>query len=285
MSAHERAGAAVAPPPGAGIRATRRVPPSVAAARRFALPTMATAALLALWEIGARAGVVLPDAIPAFSQAVGWLIDNLGEQRYRDAIGQTLWHWIAGWLVGSAAGIVVGVVLGVLPILHRLLNVVLEVLRPIPAIVYLPLLILVIGARDETAIVLAALGAFWPLLFQTLYGVRAIDTQAMETGKVFGLTRRQRLFSIMLPSVLPYVATGSRIASSLTLIVAISAELVGGIPGLGAELGAAAQNANYEATYGMLIVAGLLGLVINLSLERGERRLLRWHVSNRRTTS
>ena len=71
-----------------------------------------------------------------------------------------------------------------MPLVQRLLNVPLEFLRPIPAIVYLPLLILVLGSRPQTAILLASLGAFWPLLFQSIYGVRAIDQQAIETGKV-----------------------------------------------------------------------------------------------------
>ena len=165
--------------------------------------------------------------------------------------------------------------------MQRLLNVPLEFLRPIPAIVYLPLLILVLGSRPQTAILLASLGAFWPLLFQSIYGVRAIDQQAIETGKVFGLSKRQRLWYIMLPSLLPYLATGVRIASSLALIVAVSIELVGGVPGLGADMAAASQNGLYDAMYGLLLVSGILGLLLNAVLERTEKRLLRWHVSHR----
>ena len=85
----------------------------------------------------------------------------------------------------------------------------------------------------------------------------------------------------MLPSVLPYLATGVRIASSLALIVAVSIELVGGVPGLGADMAAAAQNGIYDAMYGLLIVSGILGLALNAVLERTEKRLLRWHVSHR----
>ena len=125
------------------------------------------------------------------------------------------------------------------------------------------------------------MGAFWPLLFQSIYGVRAIDQQAIETGKVFGLSKRQRLWYIMLPSLLPYLATGVRIASSLALIVAVSIELVGGVPGLGADMAAASQNGLYDAMYGLLLVSGILGLLLNAVLERTEKRLLRWHVSHR----
>ena len=72
-----------------------------------------------------------------------------------------------------------------------------------------------------------------------------------------------------------------RIASSLALIVAVSTELVGGVPGIGADMAAAAQNGIYNAMYGLLIVSGILGLALNFVLERTEKRLLRWHVSHR----
>ncbi|WP_155057800.1 ABC transporter permease [Streptomyces blattellae] len=247
---------------------------------RLLIPLGTTVGLLALWELLARAGA-LPAEVPPFTEVVSWLAGEFDDGTFWDMLGQTLWHWFAGLLIGGAAGIVVGGTIGMVPFVHRLLNVPLEFLRPIPAIVYLPLLILVMGSRSVTAIILASLGALWPMLFQSVYGVRAIDAQVVETGKVFGLRRRQILWHIMLPSVLPYLATGVRIASSLSLIVAVSAELVGGIPGLGTEMAAAAQNGRYTATYGLLLVSGVLGLLLNAALEGSEKRLLRWHVSHR----
>jgi ABC-type nitrate/sulfonate/bicarbonate transport system permease component len=239
-----------------------------------------TVALLALWELLSRTGV-LPDEVPPFTDVVSWLVGELDVSSFWIALRQTLWHWFAGLLIGGVIGIVLGVTIGAVPFVQRLLNVPFEFLRPIPAIVYLPLLILVLGSRSQTAIILSSLGAFWPMLFQSIYGVRAIDEQSIETGKVFGLSSRQRLWNIMLPSVLPYLATGVRISSSLALIVAVSAELVGGVPGIGAEMANSSQNGLYDAMYGWLIVSGILGLALNGVLERTERRLLRWHVSHR----
>lgn len=131
------------------------------------------------------------------------------------------------------------------------------------------------------AVLLASLGAFWPMLFQLSYGVQAIDPVALDTGRVFGLSPWQRLVRIMLPSVLPYAATGMRISSSLSLIVAVSAELIGGVQGLGGEMADYSQNAIYPAMYGVVLTSGILGLVLNAVLERVEHRLLRWHVSHR----
>ncbi|KUN04360.1 hypothetical protein AQI96_37420 [Streptomyces canus] len=247
---------------------------------RFLIPAGTTLGLLVVWELLARVGV-LPSAIPPCTDVITWLVPQLADGAFWTALGQTLWHSFAGLLIGGGAGILLGGTIGMVPFVHRLLNVPLEFLRPIPAVVYLPLLILLMGARSETAIILASLGALWPMLFQSIYGVRAIDTQVVETGRIFGLTRRQILWNIMLPSVLPYLATGVRISSSLALIVAVSAELVGGVPGLGSAIGAASQNGLYPAMYGLLLVSGVLGLLLNAALERTEKRLLRWHVSHR----
>ena len=252
----------------------RRVSP------RLLIPVGTTIGLLALWELLARTGV-LPAEVPPITDIVSWLVGQLGDAAFWTSVKQTVWQWFAGLIIGGLVGIGLGVTIGAVPFVQRLLNVPLEFLRPIPAIVYLPLLILVLGSRPQTAILLASLGAFWPLLFQSIYGVRAIDQQAIETGKVFGLSKRQRLWYIMLPSLLPYLATGVRIASSLALIVAVSIELVGGVPGLGADMAAASQNGLYDAMYGLLLVSGILGLLLNAVLERTEKRLLRWHVSHR----
>ena len=275
-TAEARTSAAARPPApsAASSRGRRRLSP------RLLIPLGATIGLLAAWEILARTGV-LPDEVPPITDIFDWLVNQLGDDAFWTALRQTLWHWFAGLVIGGVIGVVLGIALGAVPVAQRLLNVPLEFLRPIPAIVYLPLLILVMGSTSQTAIILASLGSFWPMLFQAMYGVRAIDPQAIETGKVFGLTRRQLLWNITLPSLLPYLATGLRIASSLSLIVAVSAELVGGVPGLGSQMATAAQNGLYDAMYGLLFVSGVLGLMLNFVLERTEKRLLRWHVSHR----
>jgi ABC-type nitrate/sulfonate/bicarbonate transport system permease component len=268
------------------VRVTRPAPGAYPVKRkrrawaRSLIPLGTTLALLAVWEVLTRAGVLPPEA-PPFTDVVDFFVSGLSGPAFWTALGQTLWHWFAGLLIGGVAGVVLGVAIGAVPLVHRLLNVPLEFLRPIPPIVYLPLLILVMGAKSQTAILLVSVGALWPLLYQSIYGVQAIDPQAVETGKVFGLTRWQRLWSIMLPSVLPYLATGARIASSIALIVAVSVELVAGIPGLGAQLSEYAHYGVYPGVYSVLLTSGLLGLLLNAVIERTEKRLLHWHVAHR----
>lgn len=242
---------------------------------------VATLVLLGAWEVASRTGV-LPSEVPPPIRVAGWLSTHATQGDFWGPVGDTATHWFGGLLIGAALGVALGILLGLTPLLEQFLRAPLEFLRPIPSIVYLPLLILMLGSRSVTAITVAAVGALWPVLFQTFYGVLGIDSQAVETGRVFGLRRRQILWNIMLPSVLPYVAVGLRVGSSLALVVAISAELIGGVPGLGTEILAAAQNGRYEATYGLVVVVGVFGLILNTVLEQAERRLLPWHQPHRK---
>ena len=101
---------------------------------------------------------------------------------------------------------------------------------------------------------------------QTLYGVQDVDPVATDTARSFGFSRAQRLLRVTLPSAVPYIATGLRIASAVALILAVTAELVIGAPGLGREINLARQGGNVELMYALIIATGLLGLALNVAL-------------------
>jgi ABC-type nitrate/sulfonate/bicarbonate transport system permease component len=116
---------------------------------------------------------------------------------------------------------------------------------------------------------------------QTLYGVQDVDPVATDTARSFGFSKRQQLLRVTLPSAVPYIATGIRMASTVALILAVTAELVIGSAGLGREINIARSGGNVELMYALIIVTGLLGWVLNIGLARAERRVLHWHPSQR----
>lgn len=244
------------------------------------LPLITTAALIGAWQLSGSLGL-LPPEISSPVQIAEWLIQYLQTAAFWTALGQTLWHWAAGLGIALVAGVVVGVAIGGIPALRAALTPTMELLRPIPPVVYLPVVVLAWGGTSQTAIVLVAVGAFWPIVFQTTYGLAAIDPTLKDTARVFGLRPRQRLLSITFPSVLPYLATGIRIALSLALILAVAMELIGGVAGLGSNLAVFAANGVHAGLYGLVIVTGTLGILTNWGMARVEHRLLHWHVAHR----
>jgi ABC-type nitrate/sulfonate/bicarbonate transport system permease component len=154
-------------------------------------------------------------------------------------------------------------------------------MRPVPSVALVPLAVLVFGLGITTKVFLVVFAATWPLLLQTIYGVQDVDPVAMDTMRSFGLGRLRRLVVVTLPSASPYVATGLRLSSSVALILAVTAELVVGSPGLGSQI-TAAENGNSTAlVYALIVATGALGWALSFGIRQAEARALAWHPAYR----
>jgi ABC-type nitrate/sulfonate/bicarbonate transport system permease component len=244
-------------------------------------PLVAVAVVLGLWELIVRAGVISENNIPTMTATVGELFSQLSESRFWTAIGNTLEGWVLGLGIAMALGIPLGILIGSSRWVFRALRVPIEFLRPIPSVALIPLAVLIYGTGLQSKVFLAAFASFWPLLIQTIYGVQDVDPVATDTARSFGLGRMARLRRITLPSAVPYIATGVRISSAVSLILVVTAELVIGSAGLGREINTARSGGNLEVMYALILATGLLGWILNIATMAAERRVLRWHPSQR----
>ncbi len=197
-------------------------------------------------------------------------------------MGRTLSGWAAGLLIATVLAVPAGMVLGASALVFRLVRVVIEFLRPVPSVALIPLAVLVLGTGLETKVFLVAFATFWPILFQTIYGVQDVDPVATDTARSYGLGPPARFARVTLPSAAPYIATGLRIASAIALVLAVTAELVIGAPGLGQAIIVAQSGGAITLMYALIIATGLLGWVLNSAFSAAERRLLHWHPAQRR---
>jgi ABC-type nitrate/sulfonate/bicarbonate transport system permease component len=246
-----------------------------------ALPWLSVAAVLALFELLPRIGLINDDYFPPISDTLSTLADEVQTGTYWSAIGDTLEGWALGLGIAAALAIPLGIVIGSAPLLYRATRVLIEFLRPVPSVALVPLAILIYGTGLGSKVFLAAFASFWQLLVQVLYGVQDVDPVATDTARSFGFSRAQRLFRVTLPSAIPYIATGLRIASAVSLILTVTAELVIGSAGLGRAINVARSGGNEELMYALIITTGVLGVLLNGIFVRAERRVLRWHPSQR----
>jgi ABC-type nitrate/sulfonate/bicarbonate transport system permease component len=243
------------------------------------------ASALVLWELVTRGGLIAERDLPAMSDTFSALWDQMHTRHFWEAVLQTVRGWALGLAVAAVLAVPLGIILGSSDFLSSAFRVPIEFLRPIPSAALIPLLFLTLGTQLRSEVFLAAFGAFWPLLVQTMYGVRDVDPVAIDTARSFGVPRLERLYRITLPSAVPYIATGLRIASSVSLILAFTAELFMGLPGLGQELNFASSNGDTLQIYVIAVAVAFLGLVIHLLSTGFERRALRWHPSQRTGTA
>ena len=245
------------------------------------VPAVSIAAALAAWEVISRTGLISQTDLPAMSTSFSELWSLVQTRDFWTNLGYTVRGWGLGLLIATVLAVPLGIVLGSSELAARAFRVPIEFLRPIPSAVLIPLLFLTLGTNVKSELFLAAFGAFWPLLVQTMYGVRDVDPVATDTARSFGVGRLERLVRITLPSALPYIATGLRIASTVALILAFTAELFMGIPGLGQAMNFAQSYGLNDQLYALALATGFLGVAIHLAMVALERRALRWHPSQR----
>jgi ABC-type nitrate/sulfonate/bicarbonate transport system permease component len=249
------------------------------------LPWLGVLTVLVLFELVSRSGLINSHYFPPVSQMFRALWDELGQKSFWTAVGDTMEGWALGLGIAAVLAIPIGIVVGSSRLSYRALRGVIEFLRPIPSVALIPLAVLVYGTGLQSKVFLAVYASFWPILVQALYGVQDVDPVAMDTARSFGFGRLERLRRVTLPSALPYVATGLRISAAVSLILVVTAELVIGAPGLGREINVARQGGATDLMYGLIIVTGLLGWLINAVFVRLERRALHWHPSYRKAAT
>ncbi len=278
MSSNVSTGSLAGPPRPRTGRGTSR-----AAARllELAIPVASVLAALGFWQLISRTGAISERDLPAMSTAVEELWSLVQTSSFWIALGQTVRGWAIGLGLAAALAVPVGIVLGSSPLAAAAFRVPIEFLRPIPSAALIPLLFLTLGTNLKSEVFLATFGAFWPLLVQTMYGVRDVDPIAVDTARSFGIGRLERLYRITLPSAVPYIATGVRISSTVSLILAFTAELFMGIPGLGQSVNYAQAFGLNDQLYALALATGFLGVAIHLLVSSGERLALRWHPSQR----
>lgn len=249
------------------------------AARKTSWPGIIMA--LAIWEVAPRTGLVPSSYVPPASQVLADFGTILVTAAFWANVQSTMLAWAVGLLIAVVGAVAAGVLIGSNIYAYRATRFLIEFLRPIPAVALIPLAVLVFGITTDMKVFLVVFATFWPILFQAVYGVRETDSVARDTARAFGFSRLEVFWHVTLPSAAPSIATGVRLASALAIVIAVTAELVAGGPGLGTAILAAQSAGSNVRMYALIFAAGLLSYIVGSAIVAIERRLLRWHTSQR----
>ncbi|MGH3652286.1 ABC transporter permease [Glutamicibacter sp.] len=236
---------------------------------------------LGIWELIPALGIVQAAYLPPASEVLMTLFADFMLTAFWVAVGETLLAWFIGLAIAVLLALVLGLAIGMSSFLRRATNSTIEFLRPIPSVALIPLAVLMFGTKIESSLMLIIYACFWQVLIQVLYGVADVDNVAMQTARSYGFSRFQRIRDVIFPTMLPYLMTGIRLGAAVALILAITAELIIGSPGLGKEIQLAQSGGAIAGMYALIVATGLLGVVINLCMRVVEKRVLSWHASVR----
>jgi len=236
---------------------------------------------LGTWELIPRLGIINERFLPPASEVIVALVRDFGLTAFWVSVGETMTAWFLGLVIAVALAVLLGFVIGSSDFLRKATNSTVEFLRPIPSVALIPLAVLLFGVKIESSLMLITYAAFWQVLIQVLYGVADIDMVANNTAKTYGLGRMARIRYVVFPTALPYLMTGVRLAATVALVLAITAELVIGSPGIGREIALAQSGGAISGMYALVLATGLIGVLINAVMRFIEKKTLSWHSSVR----
>jgi NitT/TauT family transport system permease protein len=203
---------------------------------------------------------------------------------YDDAYSRTLHvHLLAslsrvygGFAIAALLALPLGLMIGRISLMRRLLDPTLQVLRPIPVTAWLPLSMIIFGLGPRSAFFLVCLGAFYPILINTIFGVRSVDQRLFEAASMLGCQSTAQFYRVVLPASLPAIFTGLRLGLGFAWVVIVVGEMTGVPTGLGAIIMEARQLSRTEIVICGMVVIGVAGFISDRLVLLLGKRLLRW---------
>lgn len=205
-----------------------------------------------------------------------------------DAFSGTLWTHLAaslarvfgGFALAVLAALPLGLLIGRVPLMRALLDPTFQILRPVPVTAWLPLAMILFGLGPRSAYFLVFLGAFYPILINTVFGVRSVEPRLFEAASMLGCTGTAQFARVVLPAALPSIFTGLRLGLGFAWVVIVVGEMTGVQTGLGAIIMEARQLSRTEIVICGMIVIGVAGFVSDWIVMQIGRRLLAWSPSH-----
>jgi NitT/TauT family transport system permease protein len=255
---------------------TRHLDAVLSGARRAFVRSAAIVLLLATWEVLPRLHLVEPAFLPPFSEvlATGWQLILSGEllSHVRASLARSL----LGFGLAIVSGVPLGLLMGWYKGFERAVSPLLEALRNTASLALLPVFILLLGIGEASKVSLIVYACSWPILLNTLSGVRNVDPLLIKFGRTMGLSPLQLFRKVILPAAVPTIFVGIRLAGATSLVVLVAAEMIGAKAGLGYLIIYSQYNFQIPHMYlGIITITGI-GLLFNELLQHLESRFTSW---------
>jgi NitT/TauT family transport system permease protein len=250
--------------------------------RQLGLALAAPLLGLVAWHLSTsgRAYSLIPPpwdvAVQWWDLAFGGVWDDLYSQTLLTHTFASLSRVYGGFALAAAVAMPLGMLIGRIALMRDLLDPSLQILRPIPVTAWLPLAMIVFGIGPKSAFFLVFLGAFYPILLNTIFGVRSVEGRLFEAAAMLGVSPQAVFWKVVLPASLPSIFTGLRLGLGFAWVVIVVGEMTGVQTGLGAIIMEARQLSRTEIVISGMVTIGVLGFLSDWLVQALGRRLLRW---------
>jgi ABC-type nitrate/sulfonate/bicarbonate transport system permease component len=249
-----------------------------AAATRAGAPILGLLVVVGLWQVAALVAANATLVPPPATVGRAWLA--LAGSELPGDIAASLVHLALGFGLGVATGLLLALLAARFAVLEALVDPLMEFLRPISAIAWIPIAILIFGVGEGVPVFLVFYAAVFPIFVSTLAGIRRVDETLVRAGSSLGASRRMVVTHIVLPAALPAVMDGARISLGVAWMAMVAGELVGGDAGLGWRILWYQEFFAMDRVMALILTIGVVGFAADGLLRLLQRRLLSWHVSS-----
>jgi sulfonate transport system permease protein len=241
------------------------------------IPWIVPAAIVLVWQLACMTGFVSARVLPAPSDVAlaGWKLLLSGELARN--ISVSFGRAGVGFLIGGGIGFAFGLANGLSQLSSKLTDTTLQMVRNIPHLALIPLVILWFGIDESAKLFLVALGVFFPIYLNTLHGVRTVDPQLVEMGRIYGMNDRELFRRVILPGALPSIFVGLRFALGIMWLTLIVAETIAASSGLGYMAMQAREFMQIDVVVLSILIYALLGKLADSASRALERLTLSWH--------
>lgn len=232
--------------------------------------------LLTIWVILEKRGSLNTVIMPAPSKILSTFLTMLKSGMLLNNLLVSLGRVLKGYFIAAILGIVLGILIGLSKHLNRLTDLMIQIIKPIPPIAWIPLVILWFGIGEEGKIFLIFLGGFFTILINVMDGIRQTDKKLIEVSKSMETPFLKHVFLLVIPHSAPNIFTGLRIGLSSCWMCVVAAELVSSTTGLGYMIMNARQFGQTDVVIVGMLTIGVLGKVMDSLLKLVERLVIRW---------
>jgi ABC-type nitrate/sulfonate/bicarbonate transport system permease component len=234
--------------------------------------------LIVVWELVVRSGLHVGLFLPAPSRVIVRLAQLVNDGTLVRHLMATMVRIVGGLVIGTGIGLALGLGMGSSDRLRRAVDPVVAALHPIPRLAFFPLLIVIFGVGEYSKLAAVALGAFFPMLLNTVAGIRGMNPVHLELARNYGATPRQMFLRILLPGSMPLMPTGLRLSSNVAFHATIGVEMVGSRTGIGSLLWLSWQTFRIDQLYAILVVIAAIGIGLAALISWVSTRSAPWMV-------
>lgn len=235
------------------------------------------ATILVVWIIMGSSGKLNPIIMPSPSKVGGTLISLISSGELWENLGISVLRVLQGYLLASLLGIVLGILIGLSKHLDRLTGLLIQIIKPIPPIAWIPLVILWFGIGESGKVFLIFLGGFFTILINVIDGIHQTDIKLIEVSTSMETPFLKHIFMMVIPSAAPNIFTGLRTGLSSCWMCVVAAELVSSTTGLGYLIMNARQFGKTDVVIVGMLTIGITGKIMDSLLKLVEKNIVRWN--------